>query len=577
MKVNLNLKKSKYYLGIQFLLISLTVLFLRLSLPDKKTEDRKTALSFSNQNISIQWLEYEAEQGKTNGTIIGPSRTYYTPEAEASGRRAVRLDATGKYVEIKSTKEANSIVIRYCIPDAQAGGGIKATLSLYINDKYVQNLNLTSKYAWIYGNFPWSNKPSDGKAHRFFDESHAFIGNIKEGDKIRLQKDAADTASYYIIDLIDLEKIPAALEMPENALSITSYGATANDTTDDTKALIDCIKDAQSKNKIVWIPTGNFNMNTMAIPIKNITIKGVGMWYSILSGMFTRFQGIGDSCKVSDLAMFGETDYRIDESPDNAFNGYFGKGSEIRNLWIEHVKCGFWIANYQNKTDITDGMVISGCRIRNTMADGVNYCRGTSNSIVEYSHLRNTGDDALATWSQDSMACKNIIFRHNLIQLPWLANCIALYGGIDHKIEYNTAADAVYSGGGINISSNFKPAPFGGTISVIGNTLIRCGSECYITPTIGAIWIFSKDSNIDAKLNIQDNNIYDASFSGISIHGPLHLINASLLNNNIDGAGTKGIYIEGNANGSTVIKDNIIQNSNSENFRNDAGQNFILN
>jgi hypothetical protein len=49
------------------------------------------------------------------------------------------------------------------------------------------------------------------------------------------------------------------------------------------------------------------------------------------------------------------------------------------------------------------------------------------------------------------------------------------------------------------------------------------------------------------------------------------------LNNNIDGAGTEAIYIEGNASGSTVFKDNIIQNSNSKNFRNDAGQNFILN
>ncbi len=571
---------SKIY-GFLFIV---AVLLIGLSLPNTsrvsaQNNNARSAAAGNPEEIrlkSIPWIEYEAELGSTNSTVIGPSRKYFCQEAEASGRKAVKLCATGNYVEIKSTAIANSIVIRYCIPDAAEGGGINATLSLYINDKHVQDLQLTSKYAWIYGDFPWSNDPSEGKAHRFYDESHAITPEINPGDRIRLQKDKSDTAAYYLIDLIDLEKIPDQIARPENSISIADYGAIANDTADDSEAIINCIKDAKAKHKIVWIPAGVFSMNTGTIPIQHITIRGAGMWYSILSGRFARFQGEGDSCKVSDLAMFGEIDCRIDESPDNAFNGYFGKGSEMRNLWIEHQKCGFWIGNYKNRTDLTDGMIISGCRIRNTMADGVNYCRGTKNSIVELSHLRNTGDDALATWSQDSMACHNIVFRYNTIQLPWLANCIALYGGFDHKVEYNLVADAVYASGGVNISSNFKPAPFGGTILVKGNTLIRCGSECYFTPTVGAIWIYCKDSNIDAKIVVEDNIISDATYSGISILGPKKLNNTIFLNNKIERTGTCGIDINRDAGGTATFIGTTITEAKSGGIEDHGNGKFII-
>ena len=573
-------ESAKKSLRVFRLFFAISILFLGQQLPIASSENYISKL-YSNvvenaRGANVPWIEYEAEQGRTNGVILGPSRTYYTKEAEASGRMAVKLDSTGKYVEFVSRSDANSIVVRYCMPDADTGGGIKASLSLYINNKHLQDLALTSRFAWIYGNFPWTNKPSAGKAHRFFDESHAIIGNIEKGDTIRLQKDESDKAAYYIIDLIDLESIPSPIEMPSNAISITNFGATANDGSDDTKAIIDCINDAKTKNKIVWIPAGTFNMNSDRISLENVTIKGAGMWYSILTGLYAQFEGQGSNCKVSDLAIFGETDHRIDESPDNAFNGYFGKGSEFRNLWVEHEKCGFWIANYKSLTDITDGMVISGCRIRNTMADGVNYARGTSNSIVELTHLRNTGDDALATWSQDSIACHNIIFRYNTVQLPWLANCIAIYGGIDNKVENNLLYDGVYVCGGVNISSNFRPAPFGGTTSVTGNTIVRCGTESYVSPNIGAIWIYCKDSNIDSKLIVKDNNIYDATYSGISVHGPMLLNDAVFSNNIIDGAGTCGIDIKTDAMGSATVSGNSIKNTNSGNFCDQTSKSFRL-
>ena len=41
------------------------------------------------------------------------------------GRSGVRLDATGQYVEFTSVAAANSIVVRYVIPDAPAPSALE--------------------------------------------------------------------------------------------------------------------------------------------------------------------------------------------------------------------------------------------------------------------------------------------------------------------------------------------------------------------------------------------------------------------------------------------------------------------
>jgi hypothetical protein len=49
----------------------------------------------------LDFAEYEAENGVTNGRIVGPDRTFATLASEASGRRAVLLEGPGDYVEFR--------------------------------------------------------------------------------------------------------------------------------------------------------------------------------------------------------------------------------------------------------------------------------------------------------------------------------------------------------------------------------------------------------------------------------------------------------------------------------------------
>ena len=85
-------------------------------------------------------------------------------------------------------------------------------------------LSLTSRYSWLYGNYPFSNRPSEGKPRNFFDELRVKGLKIGRNDVIRLQRSDAD-AAYCIVDLVDLEDVPGPLPAPENSLSVLDFGA----------------------------------------------------------------------------------------------------------------------------------------------------------------------------------------------------------------------------------------------------------------------------------------------------------------------------------------------------------------
>jgi hypothetical protein len=83
-------------------------------------------------------------------------------------------------------------------------------------------------------------------------------------------------------------------------------------------------------------------------------------------------------------------------------------------------------------------------RIRDQNADGVNFHKGITNSTVTQSMLRNTGDDGLAMWSDSngtSIADANNSFTFNRVEIPVLANGIALYGGTNNSVTDNYVAD----------------------------------------------------------------------------------------------------------------------------------------
>jgi hypothetical protein len=515
----------------------------------------KNGVGPAYRGATVPYVSYEAEYAATNAEVIGPSRRYLDMASEASGRQAVRLNATGDYVEFKLAQPANALTLRYAIPDSADGKGLDATLALYVNGKFKQNLKLTSKYAWEYGSYPWTNDPNQGSAHRFFDEIHALIGNMPAGATIRLQKDKVNTADYYVVDVADFEQVASPLSAPKNFLSVTKYGAVANDGKDDTTAFKKAMAAAKKQGKGVWFPAGEFELGNGLLYLDDVTIRGAGMWYTTLNG--AKFMGKGRNIQVYDLMIDGKLNVRDDEAHTNAFEGVFGPGSVLQNIWIEHTKTGLWLTELSDSPEYTDGLHMVGLRIRNLMADGINFCVGTSNSRMEQSEIRYPGDDGIAMWSFTKPSVNNTA-RFNTVSLPWLADNIVVFGGTGNKIQDNVVKDTIVNGAGIAVSTRFNPVPFAGTTVVERNTLIRTGShDNGYGIDLGAIWIFASDKDLGGKVEIRDNVALNSTYGGLLVHGTFNVSNVTLKNLVLDGMGTNGVEAASGVKG-TVDADNVI-------------------
>lgn len=510
------------------------------------------ALPLAARGATVPFQQLEAEDGVTNGQLSNYGTAYLTTEAEASGRKYVTLNTSGQYVEWTAPQQANTLVIRYGIPDSANGGGTSATLNLYVDDVKVKTLDLSSRFAWVYGNYPFNDRPANGMAHRFFDDIQIKDLDIPAGAKVKLQKDADNSAAYYRIDLIDFEQIEAAYAMPENFISIVDFGAIANDNIEDTSAFTAAMAAAKNQGKGLWLPEGTFILgNFNLIELGNIHIRGAGMWHTVLQTLYGKGGMTGKGAgnvTIADVQIRGEKTFRND-SEDAALGGDFGKNSLVQNVWIEHMKVGFWLAG-------SDGLYIVNGRIRNTWADGINFAGGVKNTVASHISLRNTGDDALAMWSVNAVNLNNA-YRYNTVSNPILANCFAIYGGQDNKILDNIASDTLYAPAGIAISNRFEPTPFMGVTEVRRNTINRAGGwEPTYNYNVGAVWVFADKSAINGTILIDTLDINDSPFDGIFVSNNRAVADLRVSNVHIKNAGRHGMYFNvtgaGNFNQVTV-------------------------
>jgi hypothetical protein len=538
----------------------------------------------------IPWTTFEAENMNTTGTVLGPKYDAHRVETESSGQRCVKLGSKGQFVEFTSSVNANSIVIRYSLPDKKNGGGLSSTLGIYKNGNLLQHRAISSRYAWVYGKYPFTNDPGDGSPRHFYDELRVTDLKICKGDIIRIKRDdqEEDTAEYCIIDLVDLENIPKPLKAPSNSLSVVGKDFLGSNFTDDyTEAFRNCIAKAKETGKTVWVPAGRFKITGDIILPANIKIQGAGMWYSQLVGDETlyanankrvRLQGNGSNIHIADFAIIGKLDYRIDKEANDGIVGSFGTNSTISRIWIEHTKVGMWIEN-------TSNLKITDCRIRNTMADGINFCVGMNKSTIENCTARGTGDDCFAIWptiydKQQYPPGHNLII-HCTGQLPFLANGAAIYGGESNQIKKCLFTD-ISQGSGILISTTFPTENKDKSIdnNFSGKTVIE---DCDIKTSGGFDhewdWRAAVEICVDKRSisGIEINNLHiDNSLSNaLSViskmeNGKIGMLSDAILQHiNISNYGIgernkHGLFISNNALGNLVIKKSTIPDIKNE-------------
>ncbi|MDH2426561.1 CARDB domain-containing protein [Sphaerisporangium sp. TRM90804] len=580
------------------------------------------------RGAAVPYVEHEAEAARYQGTLLttDPLRTFgHTNFAtESSGRQSVRLNSTGQFVEFTSTAPSNSIVVRNSIPDAPGGGGIEATISLYINDTFSRKLTLSSRHSWLYGNTDGpealSNTPQ-ADARRMFDESHALLASsYPAGTRFKLQRDATDTASFYIIDLIDLEQVAPPASQPAGCTSITTYGAVPNDGNDDTAAIQRAVTDDQNGViSCVWIPAGQWRQEKKILTddplnrgqynqvgISDVTIRGAGMWHSQLYTLTEPHLATGsinhphegnfgfdidDNVQISDIAIFGSGRIRGGEGGAEGgvgLNGRFGKDTKISNVWIEHANVGVWVGrdydNIQALWGPGDGLEFTGMRIRNTYADGINFTNGTRNSRVFNSSFRYTGDDSLAVWANRYVKDPSVDIAHsnafvnNTIQLPWRANGIAIYGGYGNRAENNLVYDTM-NYPGIMLATDHDPLPFSGQTLLANNGLYRTGGAFWNEDQeFGAITLFAATVDIPG-VTIRDTDIVDSTYDGIQFkNGGGSTPGVAITNVRIDRSNNgAGILAMSGARGSATLTNVTITNSADGDIVRQPGTSFVIN
>jgi len=474
------------------------------------------AIPLTSNGATLTYFELEAEDADHNGVVIGPNITYLSLPSEASSRKAVQLQ-TGQSVTFTLTASANAIVVRFSIPDSSDGNGQTGSVGVSVNGQQVLTLPTTSKFSWTYGTYPFTNNPSDGNGHHFYDDTRGmFSSTLASGTKVTV---TPLSGPLHTIDLADFYVVPAPYSQPANSLDITTYGADPTGKADSTQQFLKAIQDGTSKGQVVWVPQGLFSVNQIFQGVNNVTIRGAGPWYSTVQatvahgvGFFGSWGPPSQNVQLYDFAIFGDTVYRDDSAADSGTGGAMSN-SLIQNLWIEHTKCGMWLDGP------FDSYHVTGVTIRNQWADGVNFHRGVTNSIVEQSILRNTGDDSLAMWPDSSPESKNV-FKFNTITVPVFANGLAIYGGSDHQLTDNYIADTVCEGSGIQVGNRFNSGPLGGTITIARNTIVRSGTKNRANDAhSGSYWFWADQQPITANIVVTDSTVLDSSWTCITFWG----------------------------------------------------------
>jgi hypothetical protein len=548
------------------------------------------------RGADLGFIEQEAETAPNTGTVIS-GRDAYTLPSEASGRSAVKLTSVGQYVEFTLPKAANGLTLRYSIPDAPNGGGITAPINLLINGRHALTPVLTSQYAWLYNQYPFSNDPNAGPIHmdwwltecscvpsattptptfttpfrpfHFYDEQRIVLDRTYgAGTKIRFQVPEGSPAAWYVIDLMDSQQVAPPIQKPSGALSVVSFGADPTGAADSGNAFDAAVAAGAAQHRPVYIPAGEFQINRHIVLPSNVTLTGAGNWYSIITGHQTpaidpdgsaghtgpgiygkyATDGGSNNVHISNFAIMGDVRERLDLDQVNGIGGALGGGSTVSGMYIDHTKVGLWLDGPFSGLTVSNNLVV------NQIADGINLHQGVSHVLVQNNFFRNTGDDAMAMWSEKASADSGLPasttdhdnrFDHNTVQTPTLANGIAIYGGRDNAVSNNLVADPIREGSGLQIGSRFGSTPFEGNLTFDGNTTVRAGTyELNWNIGLGAIWIYALESSINANITVSNSSFLDNTYNAIMMVSDFPvkdlytITNVHFKNIHVDGTGT---------------------------------------
>ena len=320
------------------------------------------------------------------------------------------------------------------------------------------------------------------------------------------------------------------------------------------------------------MPPGNYIITgTINLP-SNVTIQGAGMWYSTLVGrshVYTptssrrvTLNGNGSNIHLADFAIIGKLNYRNDSEPNDGLGGSYGTGSTIARIWVEHTKTGAWLVN-------SSGLVVSDCRFRDTIADGINLCVGMHGTTVTNCTARGRATIVFPSGRQPTPgrpilpdSTSSPTARRKRPFWPMAGPSTAA-----SATRFKTAVfqDITY-GCGILISTTFPVGAntFSGTTVAQRCDLIRCGGY-----DPGYQWRAALQLCLDtysggiSNVNLNNLNITNSISDGMSVIGGTGTLtnavaaNVSIPNYGLGASGRNGLWARSDAIGSMTVSNSI--------------------
>jgi hypothetical protein len=345
----------------------------------------------------------------------------------------------------------------------------------------------------------------------------------------------------------------------------------ANNGSDSTTAIQNCINAAETAGKGVWIPAGTFDTNEQ-INASGITITGAGFWYSIL---YRNAANLGSNtvtnelaltnCNINNLMIDGNAIGRtLADGADYAINMNGGNGWTIDHVWIHNTNpC--WLTG-------TNG-TIQNCRSENSWADGINLNNTTNattglgqNLTAQNNYIRGSCDDGIAVNAQNGEGTAGNMVNTQVLNNTSVAitgaSCISIYGGSGDIVENNLSADPTENYGlhGDVFGSGGNPEQ---SALFQNNVIIRAPG--YVEQ--GAMHL---GANGVATFN--DNIVYDSLAAGVTLDSST----ATLTSNLIYHPAAQGIWILSSQTGSGIFQYNTLTglNDGEEAFENDSPSTF---
>lgn len=347
------------------------------------------------------------------------------------------------------------------------------------------------------------------------------------------------------------------------SIDIRSYGATANDASDDQPAIQRAVDAAKQQHRSVYVPPGTFLYGDL-ITLDGVRLSGAGP-QSVLRATSVSNQAVvlqGRGAAVADLRLTTVSlDTRLStDTSARVFVTPQARDFNVRGVTIDGAASAGVICFGRR------GAIV-GNRVSDTLADGI-HITGTSQSIlVSGNQVENVGDDEISvvSYEKNDRWVKDVLIVGNTVA-GGKARGITVSGGENVAVESNRVSDT--GGAGIYLASEGSYRTYAvKNVHVAFNTVTR-DSQNPAVPERGGIRVQATNAepSIDGAL-IERNTFRDSGDSGVLIVGASS-VRARFSRNLIEHPAGYGIRIVSSVTGTLDFTRNTVNDSGSAPFSN---------